>query len=152
MVIEAVILGNSDLRPLSAQGILPMRREIVPRTVLVVDDEALIRWSISEGLIDAGWTVRQAATGADARSAVRALAGQPFVIVLDLRLPDVSDLSLVHEIRTARPDVPMIVMTAHGTNDDASQALEAGVFSFVGKPFDVVEIVALVAAAASPAH
>lgn len=128
-----------------------MAREIVPRTVLVVDDEALIRWSLSEGLTDAGWTVRQAATGADARSAVRALAGQPFVIVLDLRLPDVSDLSLVLEIRAARPDVPMIVMTAHGTNDDASHALEAGVFSFMGKPFDVVEMVSLVNAAVSPA-
>lgn len=128
-----------------------MAREIVPRTVLVVDDEALIRWSLSEGLTDAGWTVRQAANGADARSAVRALAGQPFVIVLDLRLPDVSDLSLVRELRAARPDVPMIVMTAHGTNDDAAQALAAGVHSFVGKPFDVVEIVELVGAAASPA-
>lgn len=126
-----------------------MSREIVPRTVLVVDDEALIRWSLSEGLADAGWTVQQAATGADARAAVRALEGQPFIILLDLRLPDVSDLSLVREIRAARPDVPMIVMTAHGTTDDAAQALAAGVFSFVGKPFDVVEVVALVAAAAS---
>src|SRR6185436_3107258 len=150
-VIEPVILANSVGRAAGAEEILPMASGIVPRTVLVVDDEALIRWSISEGLIDAGWTVRQAATGAAARSAVRALAGQPFVIVLDLRLPDVSDLSLVREIRAARPDVPMIVMTAHGTNDDASQALEAGVFSFVGKPFDVVEMVALVEAAASPA-
>ena len=121
--------------------------ETVPRTVLVVDDEALIRWSLSEGLIDAGWTVRQAATGAEARAEVRALAGQPFVIVLDLRLPDVFDLSLVREIRAARPDVPMIVMTAHGTNDDARQAKACGVFSFVGKPFDMVEIVALVDAA-----
>jgi DNA-binding NtrC family response regulator len=151
-VIEPVIVGNSDGRAANAQEILPMASEIVPRTVLVVDDEALIRWSISEGLADAGWTVRQAANGADARKAVHALAGQPFVIVLDLRLPDVSDLSLVREIRAARPDVPMIVMTAHGTNDDAAQALEAGVFSFVGKPFDVGEIVALVDAAASRIH
>jgi DNA-binding NtrC family response regulator len=127
-----------------------MTREIVPRTVLVVDDEALIRWSLSEGLTDAGWTVRQAANGADARSIVRALAGQPFVIVLDLRLPDVSDLSLMRELRATRPDVPMIVMTAHGTNDDAVEARAAGVHSFVGKPFDVVEIVELVEAAASP--
>ena len=62
----------------------------------------------------------------------------------------IGGLSVAREIRAARPDVPMIVMTAHGSNDDASQALEAGVFSFVGKPFDVVEIVALVDAAASP--
>ncbi len=126
-----------------------MTREIVPTTVLVVDDEALIRWSLSEGLADAGWKVRQAATGAEARAAVRALEGQPFVILLDLRLPDVSDLSLIREFRAARPDVPIIVMTAHGSDDDAAQALMTGVHSFVGKPFDVVEIVALVSAAAS---
>jgi DNA-binding NtrC family response regulator len=127
-----------------------MNREIVPRTVLVVDDEALIRWSLSEGLTDAGWAVRQAASGAEARAAVRSLQGQPFVMVLDLRLPDVSDLSLVRELRALRPDVPMIVMTAHGTSDDATHAREAGVHSFVGKPFDIVEMVALVDAAAAP--
>ena len=129
-----------------------MTREKLPRTVLVVDDEALIRWSLSEGLSDAGWTVRQAATGAEARSAVRALEGQPFVLLLDLRLPDVSDLSLIRELRVARPDVPMIVMTAHGSDDDAAQALMSGVFSFVGKPFDVGEIVSLVDAAARHAR
>jgi DNA-binding NtrC family response regulator len=126
-----------------------MSRRIMPRTVLVVDDEALIRWSLSEGLTDAGWTVRQAASGAEARAAVRSLHDQPFVILVDLRLPDVSDLSLVRELRALRPDVPMIVMTAHGTADDATQAREAGVYSFVGKPFDVVEMVALVDAAAA---
>ena len=125
-----------------------MMREILPRTVLVVDDEALIRWSLSEGLAEAGWTVRQAANGAEARSAVRALEGQPFVLLLDLRLPDVSDLSLLREFRAARPDVPMIVMTAHGSDEDARQALMSGVYSFVGKPFDVIEIVALVDEAA----
>jgi len=129
-----------------------MMREKLPRTVLVVDDEALIRWSLSEGLTDAGWTVRQAATGAEARSAVRALQGQPFVLLLDMRLPDVSDLSLIRELRAARPDVPMIVMTAHGSDDDAAQALLNGVYSFVGKPFDVSEIVGLVDAAANGAR
>ncbi|HUR20259.1 MAG TPA: response regulator [Vicinamibacterales bacterium] len=124
-----------------------MMRNKPPRTVLVVDDESLIRWSLSEGLADAGWTVRQAATGNEARAAVRALEGQPFVLLLDLRLPDVSDLSLIRELRAARPDVPMIVMSAHGSSDDAMQAMACGAFSFVGKPFDMVEMVALVDAA-----
>jgi DNA-binding NtrC family response regulator len=138
------------------QEILPRRSEIVPtvalRTVLVVDDEALIRWSLSEGFTDAGWAVRQAATGAEAREQVRALGGQSFVILLDLRLPDVSDLSLVFDLRTARPDVPMIVMTAHGSADDARQALAAGAHAVVDKPFDVVEMVALAGAAGTPSQ
>jgi len=131
-----------------------MKGEIVPKTgqrrVLVVDDEALIRWALAEGLADAGWSVLQAASGAEAKAVVRSLEGQPFAILLDLRLPDVSDLSLVRELRETRPDVPMIVMTAYGTGDDAAAALAAGVHSFVGKPFDVVEVVALVGAAVAP--
>ena len=147
-MIDAAIPRDSDRADSNAQEILPMMREKLPKTVLVVDDEALIRWSLSEGLADAGWTVLQAATGAEARSAVRALEGRSFVLLLDLRLPDVSDMSLIRELRAARPDVPMIVMTAHGSDDDAVQARMTGVHSFVGKPFDVGEIVALVDAAA----
>lgn len=116
----------------------------LPRTVLVVDDEALIRWSISEGLTDAGWVVRQAANGAQARAEADTLAGQPFVILLDLRLPDVSDLSLVHDLRARRPDVPLIIMTAYGTPEQASIARAAGVYGVVDKPFDVGRVVALV--------
>lgn len=124
-----------------------MSRENLPRTVLIVDDEALIRWSLSEGLSDAGWAVQQASSGDAARAAVRALDGHPFLILLDLRLPDVADLSLLLELRRTRPDVPLILMTAHGTNEDASQALAAGAFAVVGKPFDVSEMVSLADAA-----
>lgn len=148
IAFEAVFLGNNGNVTVDLREILPMTREILPKTVLVVDDEALIRWSLSEGLSEAGWSVRVAANGAEARAAVRSLDGVPFVIVLDLRLPDVSDLSLVRDLRTERPDVPMIVMTAHGSPEDASAVLASGVYSFVSKPFDVPELVALANAAA----
>jgi DNA-binding NtrC family response regulator len=121
-----------------------MMQRKVPRTVLVVDDEALIRWSVSEGLTDAGWVVKQAASGVDALAAADALAGRPFVILLDLRLPDVSDLSLMHHLRRRRPDVPLIIMTAYGTAEQASAAREAGVYRLLEKPFDVRLLVALV--------
>ena len=112
--------------------------------MLVVDDEALIRWSLTEGLREAGYEVRQAASGAEASLIVTESAQQPLVIVLDLRLPDVSDLSLVHGLRTRRPDAAMILMTAHGTPADMAQARSAGVSYVVDKPFDVAEMVALV--------
>jgi two-component system nitrogen regulation response regulator GlnG len=112
--------------------------------VLVVDDEALIRWSLSEGLNDAGFAVRQAASGAEASSVVESTDGQPLVILLDLRLPDVADLSLLQKLRARRPDAPMIVMTAHGTPADLAQARTAGVSYVVDKPFDVAEMVTLV--------
>jgi DNA-binding NtrC family response regulator len=112
--------------------------------VLVVDDEALIRWSLSEGLTECGYSVRLAGTAAEARAALTAFGAGPLVVVLDLRLPDMADLSLLREIRTTRPDVPVIVMTAYGTVEDATQARSLGVSRFVGKPFDVGEMVQMV--------
>ena len=112
--------------------------------VLVVDDEPLIRWSLSEGLTDGGYPVRLAANGAEARAVLTGAAGTPMVVLLDLRLPDVVDLSLLHELRTRWPDVPVVMMTAHGTPDDARRAIELGAYQFVDKPFDVSEVVKLV--------
>jgi DNA-binding NtrC family response regulator len=71
----------------------------------------------------------------------------PLVVVLDLRLPDMADLTLLEEIRTRRPDAPVIMMTAYGSNEDAAKAKALGVWRFVGKPFDVSEMVRMVGAA-----
>jgi DNA-binding NtrC family response regulator len=116
-------------------------------TVLIVDDEPLIRWSLTEGLTEGGYTVRQAATGAEARTALGARPGEPLVVLLDLRLPDVTDLSLLREIRERMPQVPVILITAHGTPEDAREARKLGVFRIVSKPFDVTAVVELVAEA-----
>lgn len=138
-----------DANRVAARREIPLRpKEKVPTpVVLVVDDEVLIRWSLSEGLSDSGFVVRVAATGAEARTVLAAFAGEPLVIVLDLRLPDVADLSLLRELRSVRPDVPIIMMTAHGSAEDAKRARELGVFKFINKPFDVSEVVGLVEAA-----
>jgi len=120
--------------------------------VLVVDDEPLIRWSLSEGLTDVGYVVKQAGTGAEVREVITATKDDPLVVVLDLRLPDVSDLSLLRDIRTRRPDVPVLMMTAHGTPDDARQATRLGVFKFLTKPFDVHTLVDLVGEAWAATH
>lgn len=116
--------------------------------VLVVDDEALIRWALAEGLSESGYAVRLAGSGAEARRELAHFDHEPLVILLDLRLPDVADLSLLQDIRVRRPDAPVIVMTAHGTAEDARQASALGAFRFITKPFDVGEMVKLVAQAA----
>lgn len=122
-----------------------MVREIVPTpTVLVVDDEALIRWALSERLSDSGYPVRTAATGAEARAILETRDGAPWIVLLDLRLPDVSDLSLLGEFRARWPDLPVVMMTAHGSAEDARQAALLGAARFVSKPFDVSAIVDLV--------
>lgn len=131
----------------TVRGILPMMQGKLPRQVLVVDDEALIRWSVSEALADAGWIVRQAATGAEARAEADRMQGCPFVVLLDLRLPDVADLSLMRDLRAHRPDVPVVIMTAHGTPEQTRMARDAGVFRVVDKPFDIATVVAVLDAA-----
>jgi DNA-binding NtrC family response regulator len=113
-------------------------------SVLVVDDEPLIRWSLSEGLTEGGFPVRLAGNAAEARAALAALAERPLVVILDLRLPDAVDLSLLAEIRRRWPEVPVVMMSAHGTAEDVTNAVALGAYRFVEKPFDVTEMVKLV--------
>ena len=115
-------------------------------TVLVVDDEPLIRWSLAEGLSDVGYGVREAGSGSETRAVLADTRREPLLVLLDLRLPDVSDLSLLETIRAERPDAPVIMMTAHGSADDGVRAKALGASAFVGKPFDVTEMVRLVEA------
>ena len=82
------------------------------------------------------------------RTARRALANGPVdLVLLDLRLPDSDDLSLLERIRAATPAPAVILMTAHGTQDTADEALKLGASRFVGKPFDLDEMVGYVAQA-----
>ena len=120
--------------------------------VLVVDDEALIRWALSEGLAESGYLVREAASAAEARAVVADSHTEPLIVVLDLRLPDMADLSLLSEIRAIRPDVPILMMTAHGTADHAAEALRLGARAFIAKPFDVRDVVRQVGAVWTAAH
>jgi DNA-binding NtrC family response regulator len=116
------------------------------RRVLVVDDEALIRWSLVELFTDVGYEVREASDGASALS--EAAEGEAFdVIVLDYRLPDSNDLCLLEQIRQLQPQAAVVMMTAFGTPEMVSGALELGAYRVVSKPFDVHDMVNLVAQA-----
>jgi DNA-binding NtrC family response regulator len=119
-------------------------------TVLVIDDEPLIRWSLGEAIREAGYRVQVAATGADAYAALATLEGQPLVIVLDLRLPDVVDLSLLLALRSRRPDAPVLVLSAWASSDAAAAAMQAGAARVLKKPFDVGSVVAAVRVASGP--
>jgi two-component system response regulator AtoC len=113
------------------------------RRVLVVDDEALIRWSLVETLGDAGLSVAEASDG---QSALRTLTERgPFdVIVLDYRLPDSNDLNLLATIRRLSPRTAVVMMTAFGTPEVSSGALDLGAYRVVAKPFDMHHMADLV--------
>ena len=114
--------------------------ELAARTALVVDDEPLIRWSVSETLADLGLEVEQAVDGA---SAIRAITGAETafdVVVLDLRLPDVSDLSLLRHIRAVLPASRVVLMTAFGTAEIVAAAHGLGVIAVLNKPFALEDL------------
>jgi DNA-binding NtrC family response regulator len=115
------------------------------RTILVVDDERLIRWSLKDRLSRAGYCVLEAA---DADQARKTLAEEPVdLVVLDLKLPDSDDLDLLAGIRSASHAPEVILMTAHGTHETEADALRLGAARFVSKPFDLDEMVQMVGAA-----
>lgn len=115
--------------------------------VLVVEDETLIRWAVTEALTAAGHTVLEAPDAATALQVV-AETPQPLdAVLLDLRLPDSSDLSLLAAIRRNTPSSAVVMMTAHGTPEDAAGARALGAFEVVEKPFDVQRLEQLVVAA-----
>jgi DNA-binding NtrC family response regulator len=117
----------------------------------VVDDEPLIRWSLTETLKEAGHGVAEAG---DAAGAIRsATAGEPFdVVLLDYRLPDSNDLNLLTTIRELAPASAVIMMTAFGTPEVMAGALALGAYRVVPKPFEVHDMAALVLQARAPAH
>ncbi|HZT75911.1 MAG TPA: response regulator [Vicinamibacterales bacterium] len=126
-----------------------MQKKSPSAHVLVVDDEALIRWSLSETLSDCGYDVQETGDGAGARSAVRD-AGEAFdVVLLDFRLPDSEDLALLASLRQASPKTRIILMTAYGTPEVVRGALELGAYRVVSKPFEMHDVASLVAEAAA---
>jgi DNA-binding NtrC family response regulator len=116
--------------------------------VLVVDDEFLIRWSLAQTLSDCGYHVIEASDAAAARNAVRDASRQFDVVLLDYRLPDSEDLSLLACIRERTPEAQIILMTAFGTPEVVRGALDLGAFRVVSKPFEMDDVAHLVAEAA----
>ena len=115
-----------------------------PPTVLVVDDEALIRWSLSEMLGERGYLVTEAGDGRTAMAAIDN-AEEPFdVVLLDYRLPDSADLRLLEKMRRLTPTSQVIMITAHNSPELAQGAAALGAFRVISKPFEVESLAALV--------
>jgi len=125
-------------------GNIPSPRKNFPPTVLVVDDEALIRWSLAEVLGEQGYAVTEAG---DARMALAAVmeALVPFdVVLLDFRLPDSADLRLLERMRRLTPTSRVIMVTAHNSPELAQGATALGAYRVISKPFEVDSLAALV--------
>jgi len=107
-------------------------------TILVVDDEHLIRWSLEQQLRREGYTVVLAETGAEALQ--KAQAESPDLVLLDVRLPDADGLEILERLRVTNPEAPVIMITAHGGVESAVRAMKLGANDYVIKPFDMEEL------------
>ncbi|MFZ5479450.1 MAG: response regulator [Myxococcota bacterium] len=112
-----------------------------PFTILLVEDEFLIRWSLQERLSEAGYHVMEAEDG---RSARELFTRGCDLVLLDLKLPDADGRDLLHQFREARPKLDVVVMSAHGTPEMAKSLVREGARKFVPKPFDLDEVVRIV--------
>jgi len=110
-------------------------------TILVVDDEQLIRWSLTSRLADQGYRILEADSAAQAMARCRDGVD---LVLLDYRLPDSDGLSVLKHIKEHHPDTLVIMLTAHSSVDNAVEAMKHGAYHYANKPFDVEEIALLV--------
>jgi len=110
--------------------------------ILIIDDEKVLAESLCMLFRDEG---HQAAFTLDGHSgAANALANAPDVILLDLRLPDISGLDVLKQLKPALPETMIIMMTAHGDTSTVVEAVKCGAFHYLNKPFELDEITLLV--------
>jgi DNA-binding NtrC family response regulator len=110
-------------------------------TVLVVDDEPLIRWSLVNRLKEEGYRTVEAGTAGDAVSQHRDGVD---LVLLDYALPDANGLQVLKQIKETDPDTLVIMLTANTEVGVAVEAMKSGAFHYANKPFDLDEIMLLV--------
>lgn len=109
------------------------------KKVLLVDDDTQLLRLLSLRLTSAGMTVETAESGE--KALVRLSLFRPNVLVTDLRMDGMDGLALFDSVHKKTPTLPVIIMTAHGTIDDAVDATKRGVFSFITKPVNSKQLI-----------
>ena len=112
------------------------------KNIWVVDDDESIRWVLEKGLAESGMDVK---TFDSANKVIKKLETEnPQLILTDIRMPGPSGIELLDKVKELRPDIPVIIMTAHSDLDSAVESYEHGAWEYLPKPFDIEEAVSMV--------
>jgi DNA-binding NtrC family response regulator len=109
-----------------------------PETVLIVDDDDLVRTTLSERFRGDGYEVVDAASGAECLERVASLCVD--AVLLDYRLPDQSGLELLRAIKREQPDAAVVMLTGHSSVGTAVEAMKEGAFHYLSKPIDLDQV------------
>ncbi len=104
----------------------------MPATVLVVDDEKNIQLTLSRALTMEGYVVETASGGREALEKIAALPVD--VVVMDVRMPDLDGLAVLEKAREARPELPVVIMSGHGSIETVRSAFKLGAYDYLEKP------------------
>ncbi len=129
------------MQPLSREGDRTTSRE---RPVLVVDDEPSMRLALTESLQRIGYDVTEAADGREAL--VRLDQCKPWLVLTDMKMPRMSGLDVVKEIKKRAPGTLVVIMTAYGTIETAIEAMKNGASDYLLKPFATEQLEQVVTA------
>jgi len=114
----------------------------MPEKILVVDDEEEVRFMLREALAKRGF---EPVLAPDAETALELLrAGGLDLVLLDIMLPGMDGIQAIPKIQEIDPQVPILMMTAHGSRDIAVRAIQAGAYDFFDKPFKIDELTIVV--------
>ncbi|HVT03346.1 MAG TPA: sigma-54 dependent transcriptional regulator [Thermoanaerobaculia bacterium] len=110
----------------------------MPLTILIVDDEASLRDFLSIVFEQEGWAVRTAGSLKEARQSFH--QAEPDLILCDLMMPDGTGLDFLKDVKAISPVIPVIMITAYTSTRSAVDALRAGAYDYIAKPFDIEEL------------
>jgi DNA-binding NtrC family response regulator len=104
----------------------------MPATILIVDDERNIQLTLARALTLEGYTAETASGGQEALDKIAALPVD--AVVMDVKMPDLDGLTVLERARATRPDLPVVIMSGHGSIETVRQAFKLGAFDYLEKP------------------
>src|SRR5262245_22093645 len=135
-------LNLTKVRPLKSSS--PKCNKMQPNILLIEDDQSTAS-ALEKVLRADGYTVNVSPRGDDGLAQAR---NQSYdLVITDLKLPGLTGLDLIAELHSAKPKLPIIMMTAHGTTETAIEAMKLGACDYLVKPFEADELLALTASA-----